>query len=88
MASSPKSDAEASIMEPRRPRLLTRLSYQAEEMLCEWNWLRFFYHLMAYIWICFMLWLAYIVSPFPGHWQPTRHTDKVPIDYQDLSKRV
>lgn len=83
-------DAFLQVPKPRRPRMLTRVSWAASEVwdnhIEELNFPRCMYHLVSTLWLCLMLYLTWWILPIRGHWTSTRQEDKVPHYGADLER--
>ena len=84
------NDGLLQVSKPKRPYLMTRVSWAAAEVwdnhINELNFPRCMYHLVSSIWLCLMLYLAWWLLPIQGHWTTTRQSDRVPHQAVDLSK--
>lgn len=78
------SDLSATPMPKlRRPGVLTRMRWAVEDWVEEMNVTRFMYHILSVIYLCFILLLAYLVLPLPGHWPAQRDADNLPLGRYD-----
>ena len=78
------------VPKPNRPRLLTRVSWAAEDIIAndvaELNLPKCMYHFCAAVYGGIILYLVWVVLPLPGHWPAVREDDRVAIGKLDASK--
>ena len=83
-------DGLLQVPKPKRPRIMTRVSWAASEVwdnhIDELNFPRCMYHLVSTLWLCVMLYLTWWLLPIRGHWNSTRQEDRVPHQGVDLGR--
>src|SRR5690348_6281274 len=57
---------------------LVQLAHRVEDVIDDINWLHVAFRLFAAIYIAFILWITFLILPFPGHWRRSTQSDKLP----------